>query len=211
MRDSDEAKFGALLRDVMAFYKQDVSPFAASVWWTSCEGFDFDQVSNAMSAHAMDPDRGQFPPKPADIVRQLGGTKTDASLRAWSKVHSAMSDVGAYQDVVFDDPVIHRVVEDLGGWPKLCRTPIDDLSYVQHRFCESYRAFHGKNDFPYPRALGGDRSEDGMYAKRGLPAPKPVLIGNQDDAMRVYLNSPSKANSIANSVKSAMKLGISAK
>jgi hypothetical protein len=98
-----------------------------------------------------------------------------------------MGSVGAYTDVVFDDPAIHAVVEDLGGWPKLCRTELKELGYVQHRFCESHRAYIGRGKFDYPRRLMGDRSPDSEYLKSGLPLPKPALIGDAPRAKQVYL------------------------
>lgn len=186
MRDSEKLKFGETLTDVMGFYKQDLSPFALSVWWQACQGFDFEQVAKALTAHAMDADRGQFPPKPADIVRQLSGTKTDKAMMAWGKAFDAASRVGAYTDVVFDDPAIHATIEDMGGWPKFCRTETSELSYLQHRFSESYRAYVGRETFDFPRRLAGDRSPDEVYAKRGLPPPKPAVIGDVEAARQVY-------------------------
>lgn len=186
MRDSEKLKFGETLTDVMGFYKQDLSPFALSVWWQACQSFDFEQVAKALTAHAMDADRGQFPPKPADIVRQLSGTKTDKAMLAWGKAFDAASRVGAYTDVVFDDPAIHATIEDLGGWVKFCRTETAELSYLQHRFSESYRAYVGREAFDYPRRLSGDRSPDEVYMKRGLPPPKPAVIGDIEKARQVY-------------------------
>lgn len=186
MTSSERKELALYLTDALSYWKADVSQFTLQVWISACDGFTLEQVKKAIVQHATDPDRGQFAPKVADIVRQLVGTKTDMSLRAWSKVHSAMSDVGAYSSVVFDDPVIHRVIEDLGGWPKLCRTPVDDLSYVQHRFCEAYRAYAGRGDFEYPPCLIGDHADAGAYAKRGLPPPKPVPIGDREAALLVY-------------------------
>lgn len=186
MKHEDAMKFKTLLTDVMGFYKQDVSKFALSVWWQACEPFDFEQVAKAMTAHAMDADKGNFHPKPADIVRQLSGTRTDKAMLAWGKAFDAASRVGAYTDVVFDDPAIHAAIEDLGGWPKFCRTETADLSYLQHRFSESYRAYVGRESFDFPRRLTGDRSPDEVYAKRGLPAPKPAVIGDIELARQVY-------------------------
>lgn len=186
MNHADKPKFKNLLADVMGFYKQDVSTFALSVWWQACEPFEFEQVAKAMTAHAMDADKGNFPPKPADIVRQLAGTKTDKSMLAWGKAFDAASRVGAYTDVVFDDPAIHAAIEDLGGWPKFCRTETSELSYLQHRFAESYRAYIGRQTFDFPSRLTGDRSPDEVYARRGLPAPKPAVIGDIEAARQVY-------------------------
>jgi hypothetical protein len=186
MKSTDRAKFAELLRDVMAFYKQDVSPFALSVWWSACERYELEQVSKALTQHAMDAERGQFPPKPADLVRQLDGTATDRAMLAWGKVMDAMQRVGQYTDVVFDDPAIHAVVEDLGGWPKVCRVELKELSYLQHRFTESHRAYCGKGQFQYPRMLSGDRSPDETFLRHGLPVPKPAVIGGVEQARLVY-------------------------
>lgn len=186
MKPSERESFAQLITDVMAFYKQDVSPFALSVWWQACAAFDMDQVRKALTAHAMDPERGQFAPKPADLVRALQGTATDRAMLAWGKVLDAVQRVGAYTDVVFDDPAIHAAIEDLGGWPKVCRTDMKDLGYVQHRFCEAHRAYAGLGSFEYPRRLVGDRSPDELYFRRGLPAPKPAVIGDVVKARLVY-------------------------
>lgn len=186
MQPADRQKFTALLADAMAFYGQEVNGFAASVWWEACKGFDFDQVCKAFTRHAMDPDRGQFAPKPADVVRQLSGTSADKAMLAWGKAFDAAGRVGAYTDVVFDDPAIHAAIDDLGGWPKFCRTETAELSYLQHRFSESYRAYAGRESFDFPRCLGGDRSPDEVYARRGLPPPKPAVIGDIEAARVVF-------------------------
>ncbi len=207
MHANDRAEFGALLTNVLAYYRQDASRFVLDLWWQACQGFDFEQVRKALTAHAMDPDHGQFAPKVADIVRVLGGTKTDRAQRAWGKALAAASDVGAYSDVAFDDHVIHAVITDMGGWSKFCRLEHKDLSYTQHRFCELYRAYAG-TQFDAPRALMGDRSPDGMYAKRGLPLPKPAFVGDKTVAERLYLQRGDRP-SIGQAIAVALGLEVS--
>jgi hypothetical protein len=186
MTPSDRERFAGLITDVLAFYGQKVSTFGLTVWWNACQGFDFDAVQRALTRHAMNPERGQFAPKPADLVREMQGTPTDRAARAWSVTLDACSRVGSYTDVAFDDPIIHAVVEDLGGWPSLCRTDADKLSYTQHRFLTAYSAYVNRGDLgDYPVKLSGDRSPDEVYMQRGLPPPKPVLIGNTARALQV--------------------------
>lgn len=185
MQHSDMPAFKDLLTDVMAYYGKDVSKFTLQVWWEACKGFALEQISTALRKHATDPDRGQFAPKVADIAKALGGTSADRAALAWGKVLEAMSAVGAYTDVVFDDPAIHAVVEDLGGWPKVCRTELGELSYLQHRFQEAHRAYTDRGQFDYPRRLAGDRSPDYEYSSRGIPLPRPKLVGNRERALAV--------------------------
>lgn len=186
MRADQYPAFRELLTSALSFYRQDVTPFTLDVWWQACQGFDIEQVRKALTAHAMDPDRGQFAPKPADVVRHLAGTATDRAMLAWGKVMDAMQSVGAYTDVVFDDPAIHAAIEDLGGWPKVCRGELKDLSYLQHRFTEAHRAYTGRGQFDYPRLLSGARDPDSVYLKHGLPIPKPAVVGDRDRARQVY-------------------------
>lgn len=186
MQPNDKAALVALVTDVLAYYRQPVSEFTLSVWWQACQPYSLEQIRKAMTAHATNPDGGQFAPKVADLVRILDGTHTDRAMLAWGKVHEAMSAVGAYQDVVFDDPAIHAVVEDLGGWPKVCRTETKELSFVQKRFCDGHKAYTGRGEFPYPRRLMGDRSPDHEWLAKGLALPRPALIGDAEKAALVF-------------------------
>jgi len=183
-----KAKVLEVLAGVHDFYGKEMSDFAAQVWLQAFQGFDSEQVTKALSAHLMDAERGQFMPKPADIVRQLQGTNTDRSVMAWGKCLEAAAKVGAYQSVAFDDKVIHAVIEDLGGWVRFCRTEFDDLSYLQKRFCDAYKAYAGRGDFGYPSKLLGEH--DISNAPKGISGT-PVLIGDANTA-RLVLENGSK-------------------
>ncbi len=197
METHERTDFYKTVSDVLGYYRQDASEFTMRVWWEACKGYSLEQVAKALTAHAIDPERGQFPPKVADITRQLSGTSTERAALAWGKVFEAMGRVGAYTDVVFDDPIIHAVIKDMGGWPKICREESEGLSYVQHRFMETFRAYSSRGAFEYPKFLIGDRSSDGEYTMRGLPVPVPVPIGDKEKARLVYKNGGNAAISAA--------------
>jgi len=183
MQTADRADFQALLTDALAFYRQDVSSFALSVWWQACEPFEIAQVRRALTAHAMDPDRGRFAPMPADLVRVLRGTAVDRSLVAWGKVLDAAQRVGAYASVVFDDGAIHAAISDMGGWPQVCRSPSDELPHLQRRFCELHRAYSLRPDMAFPGRLIGDSEAANRHA--GKPVAPAMLIGDVAKAQRV--------------------------
>ena len=183
MRPADQPAFVTLLTEVLAFYGQTVSGFSVGVWWQACQGFELGQVRKALTAHAIDPERGAFAPKPADLVRQLQGTQTDRSLVAWGKVLETMQRVGAYTTVVFDDPSIHAAIEDMGGWPKVCREPMDALPHVQRRFCEAHRVHARQPGAAYPAKLAGAHEAENRL--QGRPVAAPILIGDPERAQLV--------------------------
>lgn len=211
MRPSDRKEFAQLVTDVHAYHRMDASKFVLDIWWVACEPFEMEQIRAAITRHVTDPESGKYLPKVADVVRQLMGTRTERSMLAWGKVYEAMGRVGAYTDVVFDDPAIHAVIEDLGGWPKVCRHPSDELSYLQHRFCESHKAYTQATGHVYPRRLMGDRSPDSEYTKKGLPPPAPVIVGDVDAARAVYrsgtLAGKATLTQLAASATGGLKLG----
>ena len=181
----NKGEFAELISSVMAYYKQDCSPFVVDIWWSACQVYDFKQVQKALTQHATDPERGQFAPKVADIVRILSGTPTDRAQDAWAKVYAAIGRAGPWQDVVFDDPTIHAVIEVMGGWVKIANVEMDEISYTQHRFMQTYQSF-AKSPREYPKLLRGARSPDDEYYRKGLALPAPVLIGNQEMAQLVF-------------------------
>lgn len=181
MHDDDVPEFTRLVSDVLAFYRQDTSEFALSVWLQACRPFDLEQVRKAMTAHATDPERGQFAPKPADIVRALHGTSTDRALIAWGLVHGAMSSVGAYQSVDFGDAAIHQAITDMGGWPAVCRTKVDELPFVQRRFCEAFRAYAGRGCDGPPYLTGEFEGQNRLAGKAVAP---PVRLVAHELAVR---------------------------
>lgn len=188
MTQDDELKFVAYMADVLAFYRKDASKFALDVWVEACRPFDLSQITAALSAHARDPDRGSFCPMPSDIVRQLAGTAGDRAALAWGRVFESMKRIGAYTDVAFDDPAIHACIRDLGGWPALCRSQLDEMGFIQSRFVAAHRAYTSRGEFDYPAVMIGDRGSEADFQKRGMKPPAPVLIGNAERAQLVIAN-----------------------
>lgn len=172
MRATEKQDFAVFMTQVLAFYKQDASEFALSVWWDACKGSELEQVRKAISGHATHPERGQFPPKPADIVRELHGTFTDRSLLAWGRVSRAMSSAGAYATVDFDDPIIHATIRELGGWSAICRIDNEEQQFLQKRFCDFHRTYTVRGAPDAPLLLQGEH--DSTNAAASLESPGAV-------------------------------------
>ncbi|MBN2700823.1 MAG: hypothetical protein JXR29_05170 [Methylothermaceae bacterium] len=156
MTAEDFQDFRVLLTGVYDFYGKVLSEFALSVWWQAMRPFDLSAVREALSRHVVNPDTGQYLPKPADAIRMLGGSTADSALLAWSKVNKAMRCVGPHQSVAFDDCLIHRVIEDMGGWIALGRKTEHEWPFVANEFQTRYRGYAMRSARPkYPPHLAG--------------------------------------------------------
>lgn len=186
MEEQDRKDFFNLVADVYGFYRTDCTKFALNVWWESCRQFNFSAVRDAFNRHAMNPDNGQFCPKPADLVKLIGGGTQDGALVAWSKVNKAIRSIGPYQTVVFDDPIIHKVISDMGGWISLGNLTEEELPFKAKEFENRYRGYRIRGEISeVPEKLIGLADADRIA--RGLEEAQPVAIGMRNPASFIKL------------------------
>ena len=184
MTEADKPSFFELLGDVYAFYRRDFSRFAGTVWWTAMAPFDLGAVRDAIGRHSLNPDTGHYLPMPADVVKMLEGSTLDSALSAWSKVDSAVRCVGTWVTVAFDDALIHRVVQEMGGWVALGQKTEAEWPFVAKEFQNRYRGYRARKEHPaYPPTLVG--LADAQNRREGMECQSPVLIGNRSIASSV--------------------------
>lgn len=178
MTESDKESFTETLRAVYALYRVEFSASVLQIWWAALQELDLAAIKGALTRHATNPDSGQFCPKPADVIRELGGTRADQSLMAWTKVLNAVRGVGGWASVQFDDPITHRVLEDMGGWVWLCENlTIENTPFEEKRFRDAYRAHLSRGVTPHHQASLPGRFE-AENTKLGYSRPQPVAIAN---------------------------------
>lgn len=212
MIEADKKAFAELIAGVFAYHGKPTTAAIIGVYWRACQPFEIEQVTKAIDALTVDPEAGKFAPKIADIVRVLQGTQTDRALIAWGKVSGALSEVGRMSDVVFDDPLIHLCVMDHGGWPKFCTTPFDEQGYLQHAFCQSYRAYTARGmPAEYPARLVGETESQAEYDKVGMTRPAPRLVGDKAAARQVLAGGTAAKRLAAASVLAALPSNLQAR
>lgn len=172
---------------IYSFYDKEINEFALNMWWDVLKKYDLDAVTDAFKRHVINPDSGKWLPKPSDIIRMLQGSSLDAAMVAWSRVDRALRQKGTYVDVVFvGDPLIHRVLHDMGGWIGLGMKKEDEWPFVAREFENRYRAFRERSETPScPEVLTG--IANAHNASHGLPLQPPVLIedGRGDTSIRL--------------------------
>lgn len=184
MTEKDFDEFENVISGVGDLYGKKMSEWGLSIWWEALKNYDLLAIRDALSKHVRNPDTGQFMPKPADVVKMIGGSTVDSALIAWSKVDRAVREVGTYQDVVFDDPVIHRVIDDMGGWISLGTKTDAEWPFTAREFENRYRGYAGRGTTPeYLGILTGISNAHNQ--QQGFKTYGPVLIGNAKAAREV--------------------------
>ncbi len=183
MVEDDKREFADVLKAVLDLYGKEASAPVLRLWWSALEQFSIGEVRHGLTRFVRSADSGTFPPKPADIIRMIEGTSGDRGMLAWGKVQEAFGRVGGWQSIAFDDPMIHAVIEDMGGWPKLCSTEGNDMPFRSAEFAKRYRAYAeiGLERFP-PYLTGRYETENRMH---GYEVAPPMLVGDPIKAAKV--------------------------
>ena len=191
MKSEDFEKFQQGLTGVYAFYDKEINDFALDLWWNSLKQFDLPAIIQAFNRHVVNTESGKWLPKPADIIRMLQGSTQDVALIAWAKVDKAVRHKGTYVDVVFDDPVIHRVLHDMGGWIALGQKNEDEWPFVAREFENRYRGFRERSEIPeYPSVLIGIANAHNR--SKGHALQDFVMIGDESACQRVLSGGTDK-------------------
>lgn len=190
MTEQDFAKFRDGLSGVYSFYDKDINDFSLNLWWNALKQFDLNAVIQAFGKHVVNTESGKWLPRPADIIRMLQGSTQDSAMTAWAKVDKAIRHKGSYVDVVFDDPLIHRVINDMGGWIALGQKNDDEWPFVAREFENRYRGFRERNQIPdYPTILTGIANHHNE--RHGLKKESMVFVGDEKECLKVLQNGNS--------------------
>lgn len=184
MKYEDKTMFVTLMTGIAELYGKKLSTHWLEIYWRCLESYEFNDIKNALNSYIVNPDNGQFIPKPADIVRILIGNSTEKALYAWSKVLKAIREVGCYTTIVFDDPIIHVVIYDMGGWITLCRTVEDQLPFIGREFEKRFMGYLRQKLGTYPTKLIG--FVEHFNQQNSDTVVQPVLFGNKTLALQVY-------------------------
>lgn len=189
MNDSNLVEFQEIWTATYAMYRQRVSDSMLDLSFGALAPYSIEDVRKGITAHIRNPDTGQFPPKPADVIKHVSGNSQSAGGEAWAKVDRAIRCVGNYRSVVFDDPKIHAAIERLGGWQKISLTDEKEYPFLRNNFLKLYQGFTVQPPEVYPRKMIGTCEHENSNHEsfeRGRPQDEPVMIGNPERARLVY-------------------------
>ena len=186
MNNNQRAQFSILLTSALEVFNQKTTPGVINVWWNALEKYDFNVVEQAFGAHIVDPDVGQFAPKPANIIRNIDGSRETRAMLAWAKVQKTIGSVGGGSTVCFDDHFIHATIADMGGWSKLCTVEEDELPFKAREFEKRYNSHtkHGVTEFP--RKLIGHHEAQNLAGGFIEFISAPATIGDITECRKVY-------------------------
>ncbi len=143
----------------------------AQMYWDIFKKYTKEQIERALNLAV---NTCKFFPVPAVIIELIEGSPSSKSMMAWEQVYDAIFKHGRYSSVVFSDKVIHKAIDCLGGWQKLCSSSEVDMKWIQKDFERLYQAYQNQPLQNYPAVLAGFHEEH----NRGLGVGQTLVDRN---------------------------------
>lgn len=174
MNKNDKKPFAALLAGLAEAFDVALSPSRIEIYFNALSDMSLEQVQEAGSHLARS---SRFFPKPVDFREAVLPDAEAQALHAYDKVAEASKAIGAYSSVSFGDPVIHKIIDSLGGWVDVCSRPADaeKEKWWKKEFERMYRLYAGQQGWVAPYVARG--LHDKENEQKGLPAGQVVSIG----------------------------------
>jgi hypothetical protein len=162
MQPCDAGQFAALIASLGEIYGRQITKTATQMYWAVLEPYELAEIKRAVKQHLSDKKACAYMPLPGQLIDSMGGSVEEKALLAWHKLKQALARVGASRGVQFDEPVMHQIVQDMGGMYHLGQMLERDLDFKQKDFKELY-AFYAKNPQDYPPMLSGGSSDEVVF------------------------------------------------
>lgn len=169
----DKKKFGEYILLIGEKFDKEISKAMASLIWRSLGPFMDQDCERALESVLL---QGRyFKDLLPDLLNQLAESEEDRATLAWMEVDKAIGQIGLYASVQFDDPVIHSVIEALGGWESLGQTLNSEWKWIRKDFISMYpRMARIKK---HPKRLIGQTERENLGRNYKDFIPKTVKIG----------------------------------
>lgn len=176
-------KFMEVFTGLCDMYGKIPSEFMLDTYFSIFQDYTAEEFGNAVQRCLKERVYNNLP-KPAEILEFLEGTKDDKALTAWLQVMEAVRKGGYYASIVFTDPIIPRVVNELGGWQEFCCTQKDELPFIQKRFMDLYRLFLKREQLPNEKLIGFIEARN-MQSGHTKEIPEPIEIGFMEEQKQI--------------------------
>ena len=180
MKKSEAGKFSEImivLTDVYGNSEKPVSDLKIEFYFKTLSDLSIEDITmgvtklmNAKTIHVF--------PLPAEIREQIQGKIEDRAVEAFDVLLGALHNYGANHSIEFEDGIIGKCVEGLGGWAKVCEWTVENRKWNRIEFEKVYRAYAARGEKIAPVRFAGELEINGG-------AREAITIGGREEQKRL--------------------------
>lgn len=153
--------FNTIMNQLSFLYSKDVPPVEIHDLYFNIFSQEFENDEDFIKSSLLVIKTRVFPsfPKPAEFLESCK-RKDDVETEVINEqinIRQAIKKYGAYSNVCFDNPVIHKVIQNLfGSWVKMCRMEIEEFeNLMKWDFQKVYKFYREQKIKEVPLFLEG--------------------------------------------------------
>lgn len=123
---SDRQDFARIIGRLFLAFHVEATVALISVYWEALKDLPMPGIQSAVAKIIQNKADG-YRPVPGQIRKEVFGDIQPRAMIAWQQLNQAIMSVGAYRDPTFDDPAIGAIVQQHGGWIRICGMPSDEF------------------------------------------------------------------------------------
>lgn len=183
MDDRDALDFETIMQGMAENFNATLTVNGINMRFEALRSFSIQQIK-AASLQILASRKYASMPTVADFLECFSGGRAEdlAEIEA-AKVWKAITQIGGYSAVCFDDPTTQAVIEyGFGGWGKLCgEMMVDQQKWFIKDFVKTYSAFTRQ----------GIKLTGPLLGRGAGTGDNPKLIGNPEAALKI-MNTPAQ-------------------
>ncbi len=174
MKKQDKTRFAKVMAVLSEIFDQGKEPseFKIELYFQALADYEIGIIERA-AAVVIKTRVYSALPKPGEIIQEIRGTVSNQATLAWLVVLETVKHVGHYQSVKFADPVIHGVIDAMGGWIRLAGDmTTDEEKWKQKEFEKLYEVLaknpRDKNPEYLPGLIEINNAANGYEVEAGV-------------------------------------------
>lgn len=190
MNSAEKIEFSKAMMILAEVYNRKLSELLLQTYWDCLKVYSLSLFQKALDHFLKSPDYAKKGfPSPADWIKAIEGDSETKSLAAWTNVIKAIRHVGLYESVRFSDPIIHAVINDMGGWIFLCKQSERELIFLQKEFERRYRDYvSGEKMTMTMHHLAGQIEHQNRVHGFEQCIPLPIKVSANPTGIQKYCN-----------------------
>ena len=170
MKKLDRKIFVSTMENLCKYYKTDFNEFIDMVYWGVLQDLSTDEFKAAIVKIFQERIYPSMP-QPGEIRQHAIGKLDHKAMIAAGNFKKAIESYGSYYTMVFDDPVIHVIVDKhFGSWKKVCQMTTEELTaFLKFDFSKLYAAYANRQNMDIKLELKG--SHDNMNEGKSYYVP----------------------------------------
>lgn len=183
MKKEDKKEFGKILVVTGEIYDKQITASLIKVYFEVLKDYTLDELKRALELHIKDREEGKFFPRPSNFINQIEADEGVLAILAWDKAYKGIKQGAYYDTMIFDDPVIHMVITQMGGWIEFSDLLIKDTPYRRAEFIKLYKHFQ-KHPIDAPKRLAGFHEMNNRREGYLKDIPEPLMITGDKKALK---------------------------